>query len=127
MDTGVLGSLTPDALDSDALAQYRATLGLPAQALAWGQDAAARHRGTVAPCPRTARARLLDAAAGGAPFLLPIGIDTRALAEEGHTDRLPRMLSSLIRTRSQPAADASTGDRLRESLSGFRSPKRIAS
>ncbi|MFE4517757.1 beta-ketoacyl synthase N-terminal-like domain-containing protein [Kitasatospora sp. NPDC056783] len=95
----------------DALALHRRSLGLPAQALAWGlwaRESGITGRLGDADLRRLARAGVLalddatgldlfDAAlAAGRPWLLPMRLDTKALRAQG--EALPAVLRGLVGT-----------------------------
>ncbi|MFO7566198.1 MAG: type I polyketide synthase, partial [Enhygromyxa sp.] len=99
----------------DALANHRRATGLPATSLAWGPwaeggmaarlsdaDKARIARSGLPPLQVEDALRLFDAAlTRPEPALIPVQIDSRALAERTH---VPRMLSNLVRTRPMRAA-----------------------
>ncbi|MDX2682010.1 type I polyketide synthase [Streptomyces soliscabiei] len=123
----------------DALAQHRRSLGLPAASLAWGlwankggmsgglDEADFRRiaRGGILAFPPAEGARLFDAAlATGEPALLPLRLDTAALAAQSGPGGVPALLRGLVRAPARrTAATGETAapeaaDALRRTLAG---------
>ncbi|MFO7566199.1 MAG: SDR family NAD(P)-dependent oxidoreductase, partial [Enhygromyxa sp.] len=117
---GVLGSPAQASYAAanaflDALCAHRQAIGLPAQSLAWGPwaeggmaarlsdaDIARMKRSGFPPITVAEGLQLLDAAlARPEPALVPVRLDTKALA--GRSD-LPRLFSGLVRASPQRAA-----------------------
>ncbi|BBC30134.1 Polyketide synthase [Streptomyces graminofaciens] len=122
----------------DALAHHRRTLGLPAASLAWGLwankggmsgglDEADFRRiargGIVAFSPAEGAALFDTANATGEPVVLPLRLDTTALAAQSGTGGVPALLRGLVRPparRSAAAGEAApdAADTLRRTLAG---------
>ncbi|WEH12772.1 type I polyketide synthase [Streptomyces sp. VNUA24] len=122
----------------DALAHHRRANGLPAASLAWGLwankggmsgglDEADFRRiargGIVAFSPAEGAALFDSANATGEPVVLPLRLDTGALAAQSGTGGVPALLRGLVRTparRSAAAGEAApdAADTLRRTLAG---------
>ncbi|TYC16101.1 type I polyketide synthase [Actinomadura syzygii] len=116
----------------DGLAAHRASLGLPVHSLAWGLwaadgDSMAGHlddedvrrmaKSGVRALTTEQGLNLLDVATPlSEPFLIPIGLDTKALTSA--EDELPHILRGLVATRTRRAAASGGGeaDALRQRL-----------
>ncbi|GHD97255.1 type I polyketide synthase [Streptomyces naganishii] len=109
----------------DALAHHRRAQGLPAVSLAWGlwaepgemtgelaaTDRDRMRRGGVTALTTEGGLGLLDAALarGAEPLLVPIRLDTAAVAARAETDGLPPLLRGLVRTRPGAGRRATLG------------------
>ncbi|MEW2119925.1 type I polyketide synthase, partial [Streptomyces sp. NPDC005474] len=122
----------------DALAHHRRTLGLPAASLAWGLwankggmsgglDEADFRRiargGIIAFSPAEGAALFDTANASGEPVVLPLRLDTTALAAQTGAGGVPALLRGLVRPparRSAAAGEAApdAADTLRRTLAG---------
>uniref|UniRef100_UPI001C841B37 type I polyketide synthase n=1 Tax=Streptomyces beigongshangae TaxID=2841597 RepID=UPI001C841B37 len=123
----------------DALAHRRRARGLPGTSLAWGlwatgggmtghlggADLARIARGGITPFAPADGIALLDTATGlDAPALVPLRLDTRALAEQAAAGGLPAFLRGLVRTPPRRAAAGrgpghDTAPALRQRLAGL--------
>ncbi|MFD4575395.1 type I polyketide synthase [Streptomyces sp. NPDC058417] len=127
----------------DALAHRRRADGLPAVSLAWGlwatgagmtghlgaADLARIARGGIVAFPPADGLALFDAATRlDAPALLPLRLDTAALARQATAGGVPAFLRGLVRTPLRRAAAASDGpgaaDTLRRRLTTLPPPQR---
>ncbi|MDX3520631.1 type I polyketide synthase [Streptomyces scabiei] len=129
----------------DALAHHRRANGLPAASLAWGLwankggmsgglDEADFRRiargGIVAFSPAEGAALFDTANASGEPVVLPLRLDTTALAAQSGADGVPALLRGLVRPaarRSAAAGEAApeAADTLRRTLAGQPEHRRL--
>ncbi|MEU1557332.1 type I polyketide synthase [Streptomyces scabiei] len=129
----------------DALAHHRRERGLPAASLAWGLwankggmsgglDEADFRRiargGIIAFSPAEGAALFDTANASGEPVVLPLRLDTTALAAQSGADGVPALLRGLVRPaarRSAAAGEAApdAADTLRRTLAGQPEHRRL--
>ncbi|MEV6771980.1 type I polyketide synthase [Nocardia sp. NPDC051030] len=123
----------------DALVGYRRARGLTAQSLAWGlwadtagmagdlgdSDRARMSRNGVQPMTAEHGLALFDtAAASGAGTLVPIRLDTAALAQAGAA--LPPLLRALVRIPLRRTASGAAAATLRDRLSALPGDRRVS-